>query len=259
MVDPSIHNRIKGSLEEIAASNGITVLLAVESGSRAWGFASADSDYDVRFIYARPAGDYLRVSELRDVIELPIAEDLDVNGWDVRKAVGLLLKSNPTVIEWLGSPIVYAQLPAADVLRGAGKSFFDPAGASHHYLSMAEKNYRAFPPDSVADKKYLYVLRPLLCVEWIVSNRTAPPMLFSDLIDFSLGGKDADVLGSIERLLLRKQSGKEKDVQPRDSALDAFIERRLAHFKETDFGKSKPYDYALADNTFRGIIRGFAE
>ena len=105
---------IQEKLREIEGREDCRILLAVESGSRAWGFASPDSDYDVRFIYVRPRESYLRLNRLRDVIELPADDVLDINGWDLDKTLRLLYKSNPTVFEWFSSPLVYQTTPFAE-------------------------------------------------------------------------------------------------------------------------------------------------
>ncbi len=102
-----MRKKIKEQLRRIEDAENIKILLAVESGSRAWGFASPDSDYDVRFVYIRSLEDYLRLDATRDVIELPIDDVLDINGWDLQKTLRLLHKSNPTLFEWFSSPIVY--------------------------------------------------------------------------------------------------------------------------------------------------------
>ena len=106
---PTVDEEIQRSIDEIEQSENVTVLYACESGSRAWGFHSQDSDYDVRFIYAHPPDWYLSVDleKKRDVIERPILDDLDVSGWDLRKSLQLFRKSNPPLLEWLDSPIVY--------------------------------------------------------------------------------------------------------------------------------------------------------
>jgi predicted nucleotidyltransferase len=103
----------------------VVVLLAVESGSRAWGFSSKDSDYDARFIYLRRPEAYLSIRAPRDVIERRIVDEVDVNGWDLRKALGLLMKSNPPLLEWLQCPIIYGLGPVhraiLDILRRHGR------------------------------------------------------------------------------------------------------------------------------------------
>lgn len=103
-----MHSEIMNKLESIEQEHGIKILYAVESGSRGWGFASQDSDYDVRFLYIHPTDWYLSIEERKDHIEYPINDLLDINGWDIKKAFLLFKKSNPPLLEWLSSPIVYA-------------------------------------------------------------------------------------------------------------------------------------------------------
>lgn len=121
-----MQNLICKKLQEIEKKENVKILLAVESGSRAWGFESPDSDYDVRFIYVRQKEDYLRLDKIRDVIELPLNDVLDMNGWDLQKALRLLHKSNPTLFEWLASPIVYLETPFAEELRAIMPKYFFP-------------------------------------------------------------------------------------------------------------------------------------
>ena len=170
-------------LKEIEDRYGVRILFAVESGSRAWGFESPDSDYDVRFIYVRRKNDYLKLERVRDVIELPIDETLDINGWDLSKALRLLHKSNPTLFEWFSSPIVYLKdeeffLKIKPILS----EYFSVKKSLYHYLSMAKTNYREYlHGDVVKAKKYFYVLRPLLACRWILDNASPPPMRFDEL------------------------------------------------------------------------------
>ena len=171
---------IRSKLQDIETQQNVKILLAVESGSRAWGFASPDSDYDVRFIYVRPKDEYLRLESFRDVIELPIDDVLDINGWDLQKTLRLLYKSNPTLFEWFSSPIVYMETPFADKFREIMFQYFSTKRSLYHYISMAEGNYREYlKRDMVRAKKYFYVLRPILACQWILEKGTPPPMLFS--------------------------------------------------------------------------------
>lgn len=250
-MDEAIKKQIQQSLRNVISTETVTILLAIESGSRAWGFASQDSDYDVRFIYVRPINNYLRLQPVRDVIELPIVDELDINGWDLKKAIGLLLKSNPPILEWLQSPIVYMQNTAFKPLQAAALQFFDPVRTSHHYLSMALKNQKYLQHDLVMRKKYLYVLRPLLCLEWITTQNTIPPMEFSKLLEFTFSNTpDHELKNAVDNLLASKMAGKEVDKQPRDKVLDQFITKRLNLHQSAKFGKSKNPDYALADALF---------
>ena len=175
--------QVLDALRDIEARHDVTVLFACESGSRGWGFASPDSDYDVRFIYVNRLPWYLTVTPGRDVIEVPISGDLDINGWDLRKALGLMRESNPTLLEWLRSPIVYRE--EADTMaqfRALAAQVFSNAKGWHHYASMAKKNFREhLQADEVRYKKYLYVLRPLLAARWIRTQPGVPPMRFAEL------------------------------------------------------------------------------
>ena len=174
-------------LREIEEREHVKILLAVESGSRAWGFASPDSDYDVRFLYVRTMTDYLRLDPVRDVIEQPINDLLDINGWDLQKALRLLYKSNPTLFEWLKSPIVYMETEFADRMRAVMNDYFSVKHSLYHYISMAEGNYRKYlKTERVKAKKYFYVLRPLLAGQWILKTGSPPPMLFSELAEAEL-------------------------------------------------------------------------
>ncbi|MDX2226561.1 MAG: nucleotidyltransferase domain-containing protein, partial [Verrucomicrobiae bacterium] len=163
-MNQSILQQIDFHLDQIETTHNVRILHACESGSRAWGFASTDSDWDVRFIYVHPRDFYLSIESHRDVIENPISDDLDISGWDLRKALGLLLKSNPPLLEWISSPIVYRQDP--DFLRNfrrLSEDFYSPQRCFRHYLHMAEGNHRHYLlGETIALKKYFYVLRPVL-------------------------------------------------------------------------------------------------
>lgn len=223
--------QILGALQTIEATHGVTVLFACESGSRGWGFASPDSDYDVRFIYVHRLPWYLTVSPGRDVIELPISGDLDVNGWDLRKALGLLRESNPTLLEWLGTPIVYREEAETMVrLRALATQLFSKAKGWHHYASMAKKNFREhLQADEVRYKKYLYVLRPLLAARWIRTQPGVPPMRFAELAQHTLHAeRDAALIAEINALLEVKMRAGEAATSPRWLGIHAFIEAELA-------------------------------
>lgn len=152
---------IKEKLREIEKQENIRILLAVESGSRAWGFASPDSDYDVRFIYVRQVEDYLKLETVRDVIELPIDDMLDINGWDLKKTLRLLHKSNPTLFEWFSSPIVYMETEFADQFRKIMANYFSNKRSLYHYISMAEGNYRQLKKLIVIVKRVYIEVSPL--------------------------------------------------------------------------------------------------
>ncbi|MFN4119571.1 nucleotidyltransferase domain-containing protein [Acidovorax sp.] len=230
-VEPHMRTQVLEALHDIEARHDVTVLFACESGSRGWGFASPDSDYDVRFIYVNRLHWYLTVAPGRDVIEVPISGDLDINGWDLRKALALLRESNPTLLEWLGSPIVYRE--EAETMarfRALAQQVFSNAKGWHHYASMAKKNFREhLQADEVRYKKYLYVLRPLLAARWIRTQPGVPPMRFAELAQHTLHPvQDAALVAEINTLLEVKMRAGEAATSPRWPGIHAFIETELA-------------------------------
>lgn len=230
----TVGDRIKTTLKTLEEERDIKILYAAESGSRAWGFASADSDYDVRFVYVRKPEWYLsiNVENKRDVVELPIDSELDVVGWDLRKACKLLTKSNPSILEWLTSPIIYRnnQSMRRRCMNMMADHYLTTAG-HYHYLNMAKKNYRGYlKSDRVRIKKYFYVLRPLLCVRWIEKYKTLPPMDFRELLEDTVD--DDAVLMEVYELMARKRLGFESDFEARNELLNGFIDSELAKMDE---------------------------
>ncbi|MBP3966219.1 nucleotidyltransferase domain-containing protein [Paenibacillus lignilyticus] len=229
-----IHSIIKNELARLEQEEQVIILYACESGSRAWGFPSQDSDYDVRFIYIRRPEWYLSIFDKRDVIERPISDMLDISGWDIRKALNLYRKSNPPLLEWLQSPIQYAEkLSLAEQLRQLSPLAFSPKSCMYHYLNMARGNYRMYlQGERVRIKKYFYVLRPVLACEWIERYGEMPPMEFEVLAEH-LVPRDGELWETIQQLLYRKKAGEELVYEPRLHAINAYLEERLQHFEQT--------------------------
>ncbi len=185
-VGDEVRARIQTALDEIERRNDVRVLLAVESGSRAWGFHSPDSDYDVRFIYAHPLDWYLSITPGRDVIERPISNDLDINGWDIRKTLTLLLKYNPSLLEWLSSPIIYRD---DKVLRAGlneiAEEIDTPVSSIRHYMGLARSQYGHHIEGRkvVRLKRYGYVVRPAVAIRWLRKNPGKQvPMSLHDML-----------------------------------------------------------------------------
>ena len=212
-------------LNELEKKENVRILLAVESGSRAWGFASPDSDYDVRFIYVRTMEDYLRLEKFRDVIELPIEGDLDINGWDLDKTLRLLHASNPTLFEWFSSPIVYRETAFADEFRAVMLKYFSSKRGLSHYLSMASSNYCEYlKGEMIKAKKYFYVLRPVLACKWILDKGTPPPVLFSELVEAELGPA---LLPDLSRLLNLKMNAPEIKAIPKIESINRYLDSSI--------------------------------
>ena len=183
LIDQSIFNEVLDHLTKIEQEHDVVILQAIESGSRAWGFPSPDSDYDVRFIYAHPRDWYLQLSEERDVIELPINDELDIAGWDLRKALNLANKGNAVVQEWMISPIVYKQSASYASLSALIESAFNPIATYHHYRSMAKKAYADIEQSEQKKlKRFFYFARATLGAKWIVEKQTMPSILFDNLV-----------------------------------------------------------------------------
>jgi len=233
----TIQDRIQSELTAIEEKENLTILLAVESGSRAWGFASPDSDYDVRFIYIRPRDYYLRLEKRRDVCEWALDDILDINGWDFDKTLRLLRSSNPTLFEWMSSPIVYRKHPVFNMLMANSDEFFLSIPGLHHYLHMAEGNYREFlKGDLVKLKKYFYVLRPILACRHILSVGTPPPMRFSDLVEAQM---DRALIPEINTLLKQKETTSEMGMALKIVRINEYIEASLAYLNE-EISKQSP-------------------
>ena len=216
-------------LAEIEERENIKILHCVESGSRAWGFASPDSDYDVRFIYVRPKEFYLRLDKTRDVIEWQLDDTLDINGWDIQKALTLLHKSNLTLFEWNSSPIVYKTTDEWKEIATAINHYFMAKSGLYHYLSTAKSNYREYlKSDMVRLKKYFYVLRPLLACKWILAEGTPPPMEFRVLMEKYL---DEDVRPDVEKLLDLKMNTPEITTGKRFDRVNNYLDNTIAEIE----------------------------
>ena len=229
MIDEDIHSDILRRLANAEEEHGVHILFAIESGSRAWGFASPNSDYDVRFIYTREPSWYQAVDleERRDVIEYQIVDDIDINGWDVRKALRLYWKSNPTFVEWIQSPIAYME--KSEFRAGALSmlpSIYAPEKGIYHYRSMAKTNYRGYLRGAVVPlKKYFYVLRPLLAARWVAKTGDAAPVEFEKLLTLLQG--EPVVLSEVHKLLEKKRNTPELGRSAAVPILNEFIESEL--------------------------------
>ncbi len=243
-------------LLQLEKRHDIKILYAVESGSRAWGFASTDSDWDVRYIYIHRLDWYLQIDNQKDSQEKILPNDLDLSGWELKKALKLFRKSNPPMLEWLRSPIIYLQqYSTADKLLDLTEQYFSPKSCLHHYLHMAEGNYKTYlQTENVRIKKYFYVLRPILACDWIKQNNTMAPMEFRTLLDSQV--TDENVKNEIENLLTRKIAGDEIKEEPKIKILNDFLENKIKYYN--DYLKSldtsiQPDTYSL-DQLFKHTL-----
>ncbi|GIN37282.1 MULTISPECIES: nucleotidyltransferase domain-containing protein [Heyndrickxia] len=228
-----MRKRISEEIMKIEETYRVKILYACESGSRAWGVPSKDSDYDVRFIYIHSKDWYLSIDQKRDVIELPINDLLDMNGWELTKALRLFRKSNPSLLEWLNSSIVYYQAYSTiEKMKNLSSQVFVPTASMYHYLNMGKRNFHNFmEKDYVKIKKYFYVLRPVLACKWIETYNTFPPIEFAVLLEQMI--QEDEIKTTINQLLERKQHGDESDQELRNDMLYHYLKKEMAHL--TDF------------------------
>lgn len=249
-----MRDRIIERLQQIELEHNVAILFACESGSRAWGFPSADSDYDIRFIYVHPMDWYLTIQDKRDVLEFPIEDNLDFSGWDIRKALGLFRRSNPPLLEWLGSPIVYWEKSNfASRLRELAKEYYSPASCIHHYLHMVRGNYKDYVRgDDIRIKKYFYLLRPILAIKWIEQGYGVAPTAFSTLLDCVI--TDPGLKTEIDHLMKLKESGSELDRGPQSTLVNQFIESELTRLEtQTQHYEIHVAPFDVLDEVFKTI------
>ena len=247
-------NRIDKELNKIENNYNVKVIYACESGSRAWGFASEDSDYDVRFIYVHPKDWYLTIADKRDVIEIPFDGELDINGWDIRKSLKLLRKSNSPLLEWLSSPIRYRNVrPVMNAFVELSADAFLPESSCHHYLSMAKNIISNFNDgEEVKIKSYLYSLRTILCSKWICSRLKQPPMKIQDLLKEFLASGELHEL--VDKLIYVKSRGAESANIKRSLKFEAYLKNQL-DFIETKIPKNpKKIPISKFDSVFQKIL-----
>jgi predicted nucleotidyltransferase len=248
---------IDHQIRAIEQDNQVTVLFACESGSRAWGFPSPDSDYDVRFIYAQPRDHYLSIHERRDTIELPVNQELDVNGWDIKKALQLFAKSNAPLYEWLQSPIIYKEeSDFARELRELMPGFFSFRSGCHHYLSIVRNIFEnELQGTEVKLKRYFYALRSLLAALWILEHSSLPPMQFGQLRTLIANSEWNE---SVDTLLQQKKAADEKALVAPVGLMQQWIEKTLDDCKEkSDTLAPAKNDIAVLDPLFRKYIGNY--
>lgn len=258
IINAEIQKEILDRINACEQEHNVKILFAIESGSRAWGFPSPNSDYDVRFIYTHPQAWYLdiEVQNKRDVIEYPIVDEIDINGWDIRKALMLFWQSNPAVVEWIQSPIIYVDKGVfSQRMKALMPEIYALQKGIYHYKHMATTNYREMlKKEQGSLKKYFYTLRPLLAIQWIEANQQPAPIEFDRLK--TLIADDKELTLAIEQLLAQKKISTEKTVGAKIPVIDNFIERelmRLEGFAENP--ERKQQDKNVLNSLFRELIQ----
>jgi len=255
-VDTHIRNKILARLSALESERGIKILMAIESGSRAWGIASPDSDFDVRFVFTHSVERYLSVREPFDTINLPIDQDLiDLSGWELRKTLNLIAKSNASPLEWTQSSIIYLDEDNfLAELNSLASSYFQARTTAHHYLGLTQKTWLGeLQKPNFSIKKYFYALRPLFAAMWIVERAEKPALSFADLRQVV---KDQKVQKALDELLVAKEKAIEAEPISAVPVLHDFIERSY----QTTLAKAAQleknfHEIAQADHFFRHWLR----
>lgn len=249
-----IYLEIQKKLAQIEQKENVRVLYAAESGSRAWGVASPDSDYDVRFIYVRQKNDYLSLQDRRDVIEWQLDEVLDINGWDLKKALAQFHRGNATLFEWANSPIVYRTTEEWSRLYLKCSQYFSKKAALYHYYGTANSTFLQYlQEDEVRYKKYVYALRPLLACKFIEDNHSIPPVLFEDLMRQPL---TEELSGEIKEMLRIKAESDEKDQNPKRPLLHQYIANEIARYGQVskEMADDRKADWETLDRVFLEVL-----
>jgi predicted nucleotidyltransferase len=250
---------IQAQLKSIEEKNNVKILYAIESGSRGWGFESKDSDFDVRFIYVHPIEWYLNIFEGADIIEIPIDEVLDVNGWDLRKVMQLMYKSNSPVLEWLSSPVIYKQDENfIRDLRDIAEKYFNPVSVIYHYINLARKSFDGLSSgDSIKLKKLFYVIRPILSCMWVEAYNTIPPMNLQAMM------KEATIDNKIKKiiddLVIAKADSIESDTIKPPIELMEFLKEKLEYYNRyvRDIKNEKKRNSDLLNEFFQKTLKKY--
>lgn len=251
-----MRNTIIQKLRDIASENRIRILFANESGSRAWGFPSPDSDYDVRFIYLRPRDYYLSIAERKDQLAFPINDELDIYGWDIRKVLQLILKSNTTTFEWLQSPIIYREEPGfRESLWALCGQYFSRRSNAHHFLGIARGAMEGMSPEGdIKIKKLFYILRPLLSAKWCLERNSIAPMTIDPLMELL----PESIRTIVRALIVQKADAAEGFVIRPDEALRDFIDAEYRRLEEAASGLERDsFSIEPLDEYFRDIIKQY--
>lgn len=239
---------IKEILRNIETKYNIKVLHSCETGSRAWGFPSPDSDYDIRFIYKHERDWYLSLHNQKDSIEI-LDGDLDITGWDLRKCLKLLKKSNVPLIERFQSPIEYYS--DEDFKKSFKKlitEYYSPIASFYHHYSLATKFWEELKDkNDIRLKAFFYLVRSLLSCNWIIKDSEVLPMHIEGLMKYI----DDDLKNYLRELIFLKATVGEKYLHPKNDAMHSIV---LSLFDFIESNKNglgvNDKDYSLLNNFF---------
>jgi len=244
---------IKEKLNVIEKEKGIKILFAIESGSRGWGFSSTDSDFDVRFVYVKPKKHYLYINEQPDFLDFPINNELDINGWDIKKFLKLLYASNATPFEWMQSPVIYQKEEIFfEMIEELLTNYFCQQTLVHHYLGLVHKKMDVLNEENIRLKDFFYIYRSLLAARFAMKNNQFPSMEFSKLMNLV---DDKSLIEETNRLLAVKKDASEKYTEKINSELIYYLKVSYKELSDSEKVKRKgTFDIESLNETFYKII-----
>jgi len=256
-MDTHIKQSILTKLQDIETTHEVKIPLAIESGSRGWGFAAPNADYDCRFIYVHKLERYLSILESKEFIDYELDETYDIRGYDLKRALKYIIKSQATIFEWLSSNEVYIRNEAiVEKLRSLAKDFFNPIPVSHHYLNLAKKMLHEITEMETAKiKKYFYILRPIANLNYIQQEQKMPFMEYDKTLDAI--SPPADVFTAIQELKQQKLNLLEHDKIPTHKFLVNYFSSEINRFEDLlkELKHEKNTNYDCADEAFRVILK----
>lgn len=252
-----MRDKIIAQLRSIEKEHHIKIIHAIESGSRMWGFASQNSDYDVRFVYVSDPRYYFSVSKRKDCIEFVDEEyDWDMMGWDIKKALELLKKSNMSLYEWINSPVVYIAYPDIKEFKKLANKYWDIKSLTYSYIRLAIRNYKAYILDKkeIKFKKYLYIIRTIAACICIEKTGKLPAITIDDLIPF-IEEDNKYVAGVLSYIVKAKQNGEELMDGSVDKKLNKWIEQKIKYYEQLASNiENTKTDYKAMDEFLYKIV-----
>ncbi|MEZ3117809.1 DNA polymerase beta superfamily protein [Halobaculum sp. MBLA0147] len=257
-------NQALGAIEH---EHDLQIIGAWNTGSRAWGLSHPDSDHDIAFIYAQPLSHYQTMSNYTaslqgDGTELDsfdstrrvAQEDIDFEGWDIKRFLELLADSNATAMEALNSPISYSTHPILDDIRAYVNDHFEVISLYDHYRSFAKTHYYEYLADSdrpTVDKN-LYTVRACLLGLYILETHEYPPLNFNDFLDEApdnvLDGWDVNEIRWLAELKQDGEGARECGTPFNETIESQVLQRTLTH---TDHVRS-PHEFSEEARTHHG-------
>lgn len=220
-------------LHDLEKKHNIRILMAVSYGSRSFGYASAESDWDVRFIYVHRPEWYFSITKTEDTVKLMLDdEDIDMEGYDLKKALALLAKTNPNESDWLhANDYLIVDEDFLQTMRAFEAQCYNVHHALHHFLSISRKHNQRYLEKEVTVKRFVYYMRGLMSCRWVEKHGSHPPVVVDELIDATITDNEM-VREKAHRLLELKRKGRSHDMAIVDAQLADYMFDLQNHYEQ---------------------------